>query len=58
MTWTPTDWSSDGEWIALAGRREKGEEDVYLLDVDDGTLLRVTLDRRSSSAVFLPGTGG
>jgi hypothetical protein len=55
-TWTPTGWSSDGEWIAVTGRQGEGE-DVYLLRAD-GTMVRVTVDQRSSSAIFLPGIGG
>jgi hypothetical protein len=56
-TWTPTDWSSDGEWIALTGHQRTGD-DVYLLRVDDGALVRVTADRQSGSAVFVPVTSG
>ena len=53
--WTPTDWSPNGEWIALTRQTTRGQ-DVYLLHVDDGNLVRVTLNHRSNSAVFLPGT--
>jgi hypothetical protein len=56
-TWTPTDWSPDGEWIVLTRQRDEGP-DVYLLHIHDGTLLRITLDQGSRSAVFLADTEG
>lgn len=58
--WIPTDWAPNGRWIALTRRESAGNDvhlyDVYLLRVDDGTMVRVTQDHRSSSAVFVPGT--
>jgi Tol biopolymer transport system component len=58
--WMPTDWAPNGRWIALTRRESAGNDvylyDVYLLRVDDGTMVRVTQDHRSSSAVFVPGT--
>jgi Tol biopolymer transport system component len=48
MWMTPTDWSPDGEWIAV----NRGT--VYLLHVENGTTVRATLDDRCD-AVFVPG---
>jgi hypothetical protein len=55
--WRPTGWSPDGEWIALDQSSGWGWEgsDIFLLRIDDGMLVRVTLDGQSSSAVFVPG---
>ena len=54
--WEPTGWSPNGDWIVLDGRRvhQDGavrQTDVFLLHAEDGTLLRVTTDGRSHSAV-------
>jgi Tol biopolymer transport system component len=51
--WRPTDWSGDGEWIALT-RRAGSEIDIYLLRTADETMIRVTLDGTAHSAVFVP----
>lgn len=52
-TWEPTGWSADGDWIVLDRIRPSGS-DIFLLHVDDGTLLRVTADGVSHSGVAVP----
>ena len=44
-----SDWSSDGKWVAFT-LSKSGRPDIYLWG--DGSVKRVTVDGRSSSASF------
>lgn len=50
------DWSDGGDFLLYSDRYADGGDgsDVYLVRADDGTVVRVTGDGRSSSPVFWP----
>jgi len=48
------DWSPDGRYLLYSGPSPTTGTDIYLLDVDAGTAIRVTADGRSSYPVFWP----
>lgn len=53
ISWSPSGWSLDGEYIVLT-RWDHGLSDVFLLDHDEGALVRITGDGASHSAVVMP----
>lgn len=51
------DWSADGTLLLYTTTSPSGGEDVYLLDVEAGSRVRVTGDGQSRSPVFWPEAG-
>jgi tricorn protease len=51
----PLDWSSDGRELLFSSARESRYSDLYILDIKDGRLKRLTNDKTSSRyGVFSP----
>lgn len=50
----PMDWSSDGAWLLYTRRDSSGDTDLYVVQVDDGTIVRLTRGGTGGPGVFFP----